>query len=149
MALLQVLQCSDLAPQDKLLSRFHQPGRGELRDEVLQILRQLQLGDRIPVRQKKLDDAHGVFLVRLGLSQRELHEVGDEQRIDHDGGYPFCREKGVQVDVVAGGRFNSSRYLREVFAVLCNGFPQLHEPFRGHGKGQGKSPLSVAVNPLG
>jgi len=131
---------------DHIAQRF--PLSGNI-TEVLQILRQLQLGDRIPVRQKKLDDAHGVFLVRLGLSQRELHEVGDEQRIDHDGGYPFCREKGVQVDVVAGGRFNSSRYLREVFAVLCNGFPQLHEPFRGHGKGQGKSPLSVAVNPLG
>ena len=53
--------------------------------------------DGIPMQSQKLGNNGGVFLVRLCFSKVELHEVGDQQRIDNQTLKVHARQEGKEV----------------------------------------------------
>lgn len=71
--------------------------------EIFDRLREGELLDRVFVDKQEPGDREGVFLVGLGLPQRELGEVEDQKRVQNNSGDLSVAEEGKKIDMVAAG----------------------------------------------
>ena len=122
-------------------------GRDEVRDgfslsgnipEVFEVLGEGKLFDGVSVRQEKLCDCKGIFFVSLGLSERQLCEIGDQERIDDDSVDLHGAEEGIEIDVVAACGLHGSSHRREVLGMGFDCFQHLGEACRVHSSGEGE-----------
>jgi hypothetical protein len=121
------------------------PLPGEI-SEIFQVLRDGHLSDGILVSHKETSDRKGVFLVGLGLSQRQFGEIGDEKWIKDNSFNLLGAEKGEEIDMIAACGLHGSAYLRE---VTTDGFDRLQQSGKTcgiHGDRQGEPDFSFGIN---
>ena len=84
--------------------------------KVSDVLRDGDLVDGIFVQQEELGNCEGVFLIRLGLSQRQLGEIRDQEGINDNSINSFGTEEREEIDMIAASGLHSNKHLRVVFA---------------------------------
>ena len=107
--------------------------------EVSDVLRNGELLNRILVDEDEPGDSKGVFLIGLGLTQRQLGKIRDQQRINDNGINLFGGQEGKKIDMVAACGFHSGHDSREVFTVRSNSLHQFRKAAFIHSSGQGKN----------
>jgi len=85
-----------------------------------------------------------ILLIGLGFSKRELHEVGDEERIDDHRMVTFFGKKGREVNMITGGGFLSDE--DGVFLELQKAPREFLKPFSIHRCGDFKELLSSLID---
>lgn len=114
--------------------------------EVSDVLRNGELLNRIPMDKDELGDGKGVFLIGFGLTQRQLGEIRDQQRINDNGINLFGGQEGKEIDMVAACGFHSGHDSREVFTARSNNLHQFRKTALIHSSGQGKTDIAFGVN---
>ncbi len=93
---------------------------------------------------QKARDNKSILLIGLGFSKRELHEVGDEERIDDHRMVTFFGKKGREVNMITGGGFLSDE--DGVFLELQKAPREFLKPFSIHRCGDFKELLSSLID---
>ena len=115
--------------------------------EVTDVVLGLGFRDGVVVGEEEFGDGVGVLFIGLGLSQRELSEVGDEERVNNNCGDGFCGEKGAEIDVITAGRFHSGDYFGGVFTGGGDGVKEFREAIATHPGGEGEGAVALLVKP--
>ena len=93
---------------------------------------------------QKARDDKSILLIGLGFSKRELHEVGDEERIDDHRMVTFFGKKGREVNMITGERLPSDE--DGVFLELQKAPREFLKPFSIHRCGDFKELLSSLID---
>ena len=117
--------------------------------EVFSVLRNGELLNRILVDEDEPGDSKGVFLIGLGLTQRQFGKIRDQQRINDNSINLFGGQEGKKIDMVAACGFHSSHDSREVFTVRSNSLHQFGKPALIHIGRQGKLYIAFAIKSCG
>lgn len=100
--------------------------------EIFSVLRDGELLNGILVNEDELSNSERVLLVCLGLSQRQLCEIGDQKGINDNGINLFTGQERKEIDMVTACGLHSSHDRGEVFTM--------------RGISSEKPPLSIAAD---
>lgn len=114
--------------------------------EVFQVLGDRELSDGVLVSQKELGDGEGVFLIGLGLSERQLCKIGDQKWIKNCRVDLFRTKEGEEIDMVAARGLHGGAHRREVTTGGPDGFKQRGKSSGIHGGREGEPDFSFGVN---
>ncbi len=117
--------------------------------EVLEILGDVNLGDGVLMDKKEPGDGQGVLLVGLGLSEGELGEVGNKQRVENHCFGPFGSHEGEEIDVVAAGGLHSDKGRGKLLAIRGDGLEEFGEALGVHVGRHGEARIAFGVKPRG
>lgn len=117
--------------------------------EIFDRLREGELLDRVFVDKQEPGDREGVFLVGLGLPQRELGEVEDQKRVQNNSGDLSVAEEGKKIDMVAAGGFHGGHNSGEVPSAGPDGFQQGGKAALVHRDTEGESHFPFCIEPGG
>jgi hypothetical protein len=117
--------------------------------EVSDVLRNGELPNRLLMDKNEPGDGKGVFLIRFGLSQRQLCEIGDQKGINDNGINLFGGQEGKKIDMVTACGFHSSHDRGEVFTGRSNSLHEFRKTAFIHSSRQGKTDIAFGVNTCG
>ena len=142
---LQLRECSLQHSFDLVFGGSDEMGYGlALSGEISEVCE--ILGDGVLVSEKETSDRKGVFLVSLGLSRRQLCEIGDKKWIEDNCCNLHGTEETEEIDVLAACRLHGNTYRREVTTA---GFDRLQQSGKAcgvHRGRQGEPDFSFGIN---